>query len=301
MIAAKRPAVCRAARGRGDRDRPRTSATTSSRPTSSKRRLRSENDPILKTTDGTESENGRRNQGPHAGRVRHRSDRRQMAQEGRRCRRRPTSRCASWKPTRSRSKFRLPAGHAVQRSPPKTGTTVAVGAKLGEIEAGAAGRGRPEDGCRRSGSCRNPRPAPALRHRPLPPAPGRALRRRARRCRNRPRHRERRRHRQGRRITKPDVAGRAPAPPTGCGCRRPAGPRATMPARRAREDDAPAPRIAERLKEAQNTAAMLTTFNEVDMTAVMALRSQVQGAVREAHGVKLGFMSLLRQGVHRRR
>ena len=39
--------------------------------------------------------------------------------------------------------------------------------------------------------------------------------------------------------------------------------------------------IARRLKEAQNTAAMLTTFNEVDMSAVMALRDAVQGRVRE--------------------
>ena len=39
--------------------------------------------------------------------------------------------------------------------------------------------------------------------------------------------------------------------------------------------------IARRLKEAQNTAAMLTTFNEVDMSAVMALRKPVQGRLRE--------------------
>ena len=48
--------------------------------------------------------------------------------------------------------------------------------------------------------------------------------------------------------------------------------------------------IARRLKEAQNTAAMLTTFNEVDMTAVMALRKPVQGRFEKKHGVKLGFM-----------
>ena len=48
--------------------------------------------------------------------------------------------------------------------------------------------------------------------------------------------------------------------------------------------------IALRLKESQNTAAKLTTFNEVDMTAVMALRSQIQGAFEKKHGVKLGFM-----------
>ena len=49
--------------------------------------------------------------------------------------------------------------------------------------------------------------------------------------------------------------------------------------------------IAERLVEAQQTAAMLTTFNEVDMSAVMDLRKRRNEAVRKTHGVKLGFMS----------
>src|SRR6478752_3316233 len=48
--------------------------------------------------------------------------------------------------------------------------------------------------------------------------------------------------------------------------------------------------IARRLKEAQNTAAMLTTFNEVDMTADMALRNQYKELFEKKHGVKLGFM-----------
>ena len=48
--------------------------------------------------------------------------------------------------------------------------------------------------------------------------------------------------------------------------------------------------IARRLKEAQNTAAMLTTFNEVDMSAVMELRSQYKDQFEKRHGVKLGFM-----------
>jgi len=51
-------------------------------------------------------------------------------------------------------------------------------------------------------------------------------------------------------------------------------------------------RIAERLKIAQNTAAMLTTFNEADMTAVMALRKHYNEGFEKKHGVKLGFMSL---------
>jgi 2-oxoglutarate dehydrogenase E2 component (dihydrolipoamide succinyltransferase) len=50
-------------------------------------------------------------------------------------------------------------------------------------------------------------------------------------------------------------------------------------------------RIAQRLKEAQNTAAMLTTFNEVDMTAILAIREQYKDAFEKKHGVKLGFMS----------
>jgi 2-oxoglutarate dehydrogenase E2 component (dihydrolipoamide succinyltransferase) len=50
--------------------------------------------------------------------------------------------------------------------------------------------------------------------------------------------------------------------------------------------------IARRLKDAQNTAAMLTTFNEVDMSQVMALRTQYRDLFEKKHGVKLGFMGL---------
>ncbi len=50
--------------------------------------------------------------------------------------------------------------------------------------------------------------------------------------------------------------------------------------------------IATRLKEAQDTAAMLTTFNDVDMTAVMDLRKQYKELFEKKHGIKLGFMSL---------
>ncbi|MBC8036393.1 MAG: 2-oxoglutarate dehydrogenase complex dihydrolipoyllysine-residue succinyltransferase, partial [Rhizobiales bacterium] len=49
--------------------------------------------------------------------------------------------------------------------------------------------------------------------------------------------------------------------------------------------------IARRLKDAQNTAAMLTTWNEADMTAVMSLRNQFKEVFEKKHGVKLGFMS----------
>jgi 2-oxoglutarate dehydrogenase E2 component (dihydrolipoamide succinyltransferase) len=94
------------------------------------------------------------------------------------------------------------------------------------------------------------------------------------------------------RITKGDalaaLEARAAAPATAAA---PAAPRAIH----EREDRVKMTRlrqtIARRLKEAQNNAAMLTTFNEVDMTAVMALRNAYKDQFEKKHGVKLGFMS----------
>ncbi|PXG07978.1 2-oxoglutarate dehydrogenase complex dihydrolipoyllysine-residue succinyltransferase, partial [Brucella suis] len=55
--------------------------------------------------------------------------------------------------------------------------------------------------------------------------------------------------------------------------------------------------IARRLKDAQNTAAMLTTFNEVDMSAVMELRNKYKDVFEKKHGVKLGFMGFFTKAV----
>ena len=55
--------------------------------------------------------------------------------------------------------------------------------------------------------------------------------------------------------------------------------------------------IARRLKDAQNTAAMLTTFNEVDMSGVMALRAKYKDVFEKKHGAKLGFMGLFVKAV----
>ncbi|MGB0929077.1 MAG: 2-oxoglutarate dehydrogenase complex dihydrolipoyllysine-residue succinyltransferase [Pikeienuella sp.] len=67
----------------------------------------------------------------------------------------------------------------------------------------------------------------------------------------------------------------------------------------AREERVPMSRlrqtIARRLKDAQNTAAMLTTYNEVDMTGVMELRNEYKDQFLKKHGVKLGFMSFFTQ------
>ncbi len=96
------------------------------------------------------------------------------------------------------------------------------------------------------------------------------------------------------RVMKEDVlnalAGKAEAPAPA-----PA-PRAPVPAEQAdREERVKMTRlrqtIAKRLKDSQNTAAMLTTYNEVDMTEVMALRNEYKDLFLKKHGVKLGFMS----------
>ena len=55
--------------------------------------------------------------------------------------------------------------------------------------------------------------------------------------------------------------------------------------------------VASRLKEAQNTAAILTTFNDVDMTAVIAARARYKDMFEKKHGVRLGFMSFFSQAV----
>ncbi len=94
-------------------------------------------------------------------------------------------------------------------------------------------------------------------------------------------------------IAKPQPAAAAvpqapkPAAPVPAGAR----PEQRVPMTRIRQ------RIAERLKEAQNTAAMLTTFNEVNMQPVMDLRKKYQDAFTKKHGVKLGFMSFFVKAV----
>jgi len=100
------------------------------------------------------------------------------------------------------------------------------------------------------------------------------------------------------RVTKGDMLAaieRAAAAPTPVAQSAPVQVRAPSPADdAAREERVKMTRlrqtIARRLKDAQNTAAMLTTFNEVDMTDVMALRNQYKDLFEKKHGVKLGFM-----------
>ena len=191
-----------------------------------------------------------------------------------------------------------PAAGVLGEIAAKDGETVAVGALLGQIKegAGAASRGR-RAGCK---------PAPA---RPAPASADRTPSRRGRhagaalgaqaRGRERDGRLDRARLRQGR----PRHQGRHDGGDRARGRRADAGaqPAAAVQVRApspaddaAREERVKMTRlratIARRLKEAQNTAAMLTTFNEVDMSAVMALRNQYKELFEKKHGVKLGFM-----------
>jgi 2-oxoglutarate dehydrogenase E2 component (dihydrolipoamide succinyltransferase) len=100
------------------------------------------------------------------------------------------------------------------------------------------------------------------------------------------------------RIMKEDVmkAATAPAPQAAAPAPVAQAPRAPSPAEdAAREERVKMTRlrqtIARRLKDAQNTAAMLTTYNEVDMSGVMDLRNEYKDLFEKKHGVRLGFMS----------
>jgi 2-oxoglutarate dehydrogenase E2 component (dihydrolipoamide succinyltransferase) len=86
-------------------------------------------------------------------------------------------------------------------------------------------------------------------------------------------------------------AAATPAPSTAPGVAAPAAPRPPHEREERVHMTRLRKRIAERLKQAQNSAAMLTTFNEVDMSRILALRNAYKESFEKRHGVKLGFMS----------
>jgi len=165
-----------------------------------------------------------------------------------------------------------PAAGVLTRILKPTGTAVAVGEVIGEMEVGAAAAVSPPLTAARPGPpSATPTPiATPTPARPLTPA-GPATARLS--------PSERRRLAEGGPDAPAAPGGAAPPP-------APAGPRERLvpmsPLRRT---------VARRLVEAQRSAAILTTFNEVDMTRVLALREQHGPAFERRHGVKLGFMS----------
>ena len=174
----------------------------------------------------------------------------------------------------------------------KNGDTVAVGALLGQIKEGAGAAPRSSAPAPRPAEAPKPAPAPTAKPAEMPMPP--SVRKMAAESGVDPSkvagtglHGQ---------VTKGDMLDaieRAAAAPTPVAT--PVQMRAPSPADdAAREERVHMTRlrqtIARRLKDAQNTAAMLTTFNEVDMSAVMHLRNQYKDMFEKKHGVKLGFM-----------
>jgi 2-oxoglutarate dehydrogenase E2 component (dihydrolipoamide succinyltransferase) len=190
-----------------------------------------------------------------------------------------------------------PAAGTLSEIAAKNGETVAVGALLGQIKEGAGGAAKPAAA---KPAAEAPKPAaaapPKVAASDAPLAP--SVRRVAAESGMDPAKVEGT-GKDGR-VTKGDMMAaieRAAAAPTPVS--QPAAAvqvRAPSPADDAsREERVKMTRlrqtIARRLKDAQNTAAMLTTYNEVDMSAVMHMRNQYKELFEKKHGVKLGFMS----------
>jgi len=192
-----------------------------------------------------------------------------------------------------------PADGAIESISAQAGATVQVGALLGAITEGQAGAA-PKPAAPKAEA---PKPAvPAQTPAPAAPkadAPAMPSAKRISEESGVPLSSVAGTGRDGR-VTKGDMLGAlaarssAPAPVAAAA---PAGPRA----HEAREEKVAMTRlrktIALRLKESQNTAAMLTTFNEVDMTAVMGLRTTYKDTFEKKHGVKMGFMGFFTKAV----
>jgi len=184
-----------------------------------------------------------------------------------------------------------PAAGVLSDIAAKNGDTVAVGALLGQIKegAGAAAKAAPAPKVAEA-----PKPAPAASTKPSEmPTPPSVRKMAAESGVDPSKVSGTGMHGQ---VTKGDMIAaieRAAAAPTPVSA--PVQMRAPSPADdAAREERVHMTRlrqtIARRLKDAQNTAAMLTTFNEVDMSAVMHMRNQYKDVFEKKHGVKLGFM-----------
>jgi len=172
------------------------------------------------------------------------------------------------------------------------GETVQVGDVVARIEDGtAARRAEPQAEAKKEVRAEGPAPSEPL---PSAPAPSAILSPAVRRLVEEHNLDPRGIKASGRggRLTKGDVLTHLETPPSA----QPAPTQRSAPSTQ-HSDEERVPmtrlrqRIAERLVQAQHTAAILTTFNEVDMSAVMTLRAQHKERFAAAHGVKLGFMS----------
>jgi 2-oxoglutarate dehydrogenase E2 component (dihydrolipoamide succinyltransferase) len=178
-----------------------------------------------------------------------------------------------------------PASGKLEKIVAAAGSTVAVGALLGSIAEGATGTAASAPASKPAAAVPPLAPPPAAKpaEQTLSPAVRKAV------VENKLNPAEIPGTGKDDRITKGDVISHLEKPATPAPA--PSVPAAAAGAEERVKMTRLRATIARRLKEAQNTAAMLTTFNEVDMTAVMALRNQYKDIFEKKHGVKLGFMS----------
>jgi 2-oxoglutarate dehydrogenase E2 component (dihydrolipoamide succinyltransferase) len=196
-----------------------------------------------------------------------------------------------------------PADGAIESISAQAGATVLVGALLGAIAEGKAGSAAKPAAAPKAEASKPAAAAPAAPAAPAPKAltaeaPAMPSAKRISEESGLPLSSVAGTGKDGR-VTKGDMLGALesrssrPAAPAAA----PAGPRHNE----AREERVAMTRlrktIALRLKESQNTAAQLTTFNEVDMTAVMGLRATYKDAFEKKHGVKMGFMGFFTKAV----
>jgi len=185
-----------------------------------------------------------------------------------------------------------PAAGVLAEIAAEAGATVNVGALLGRIEAGGAAAAKPAAKPAAKAEPAKAAATPAAA-KPAQPAkePGPAVRKMAAETGIDPAG-VAGTGKDGR-VTKGDMlaAQAAPKPAPAPQPAAPHVPRELAPAEERVRMSRLRKRIAERLKQAQNTAAMLTTFNEVDMTAVLALRERYRDGFEKKHGVRLGFMA----------
>ena len=185
-----------------------------------------------------------------------------------------------------------PAAGSIESIAVKAGTTVQVGAILGAIAEGKAGTAATPAAAPKAEAPKPapaPAAAPAASAAPKTDAPAMPAARRIAEESGISTASVPGTGRDGR-VTKGDMLGALEARASSPAAAAPAGPRSHA----EREEKVAMTRlrktIALRLKESQNTAAQLTTFNEVDMTRVMALRSEYKDSFEKRHGVRLGFM-----------
>ena len=171
-----------------------------------------------------------------------------------------------------------PAAGALKEIKAPEGATVKVGALLGSIEAGAAGAKASPAPVASKPATSNQQPATS-------PQSGPAARKMMDEAGLKPSQI------QGTgkdgRVTKGDVleATSRPAEPRPTSAKASAGREERVKMSKLRQV------IARRLKDSQNTAAILTTFNEIDMSALMSIRAEYKDAFEKKHGVRMGFMS----------